>query len=113
MHECEVVEVLERLDVHLRQGLQFLCREHAVAIGVEALHRHCGVELVEGPGVANARDLVIGIENYFRAHADPDMRVRGGRRSAKESDGRAKTAKMTIGSQGLVLRVKSAVLGDT
>jgi hypothetical protein len=87
MNECEVIEVLERLDIHFRQGLQLLGREDAVAIGVETLHRHSGVELIESPGVANPGDLVIWIEEDFRAHGHPDMRVSSGRRRAEESDG--------------------------
>src|SRR5262249_12712638 len=61
MHEGEVVEILERVNVHLGERLQLLCREDAVAILVEALYRHGRVELIEGPGVADAGDLVIGV----------------------------------------------------
>ena len=105
MHECEIVEVFKRPDVHFRQGLKFLRRVYAVAIGVEALHRHGGVEPIERPGMANARDLLIGIEDDFRAHAHPDMGMGLRGRHTKESDGRAQTAQTTMDSQRLVLRL--------
>jgi hypothetical protein len=61
MHEGEIVEVLERLDVHLGEGLELLLRVDAVLVGVEALDGHGGVELVERPGMTNAGDLVIRV----------------------------------------------------
>ena len=75
MHEGEVVELLQRIDIHVGERLQLLRREDAVAIGIEALHRHGGVHLIEGPGVANPGDLAIGVEDDFRADRGPHVRM--------------------------------------
>jgi hypothetical protein len=75
MDEGEIIEILERVDVDLGQRLQLLRREHPVAIGIEALHRHRRIKLVEGPGVAHAGELTMVVEDDLRAHRGPDMRV--------------------------------------
>src|SRR5262245_38252414 len=107
MHEAEVVEIFERVDVHVGEWLQLLCREDAVTILVEALHRHGRVEVIERPRVTHAGDLVIVIQEDFRAHGGPDMRVGSGRRGAQESDGRTKTVRITMFSQRPVPRISS------
>jgi hypothetical protein len=80
MHIGKIVEVLERVDVDLGQRLELLLGEDAVAVGIEPLHRHGGVELVEGPGMAHTGNSVLRVEEDFRAHRRPYMGMRVGRR---------------------------------
>ena len=89
MHEGEIVEVLQRLDVDLGERLKLLLRIDAVAIGIEALHRHRGIELVESPMMTDAGDTMIGPEHDLRTDRCPDMRM-GDRRPSKTRRGRSR-----------------------
>ncbi len=75
MHEGEIIELLQRNDIHLGERRELGLGVDAVLVGIEALHRHGGVQLIEGPGVANADDLAIGAEHDFRADRGPDVRM--------------------------------------
>src|SRR5262245_27060528 len=71
MHEGEVVEFLERLDIDFGERGELLLRVVAVLVGIEALDRHGGVELIEGPGMTNAGNAVIGPEHDLGANRSP------------------------------------------
>src|SRR5262245_24858931 len=89
MHEGEVVEFLERLDIDLGERGELLLRVGAVLVGIEALDRHGGVELIERPDMTNAGNAVIGPEHDLGANRGPDMGVGGnrGRAAAHERSG--------------------------
>ncbi len=82
----EIVELLQRVDIDLGERLELFLRIGAVTVGIEALHRHGRIELVERPGVADAGDLVVGTEDDLRAHGRPDMRMRIGAPSTAGQD---------------------------
>src|SRR5262245_59416319 len=98
MHEGEVVELLERLDIDLGERSKLRLRVGAVVVGIEALDRHGGVELVEGPGVTNAGNAVIGPEHDLGANRGPDMGMggNGGRAAAHEGCGEKSLEKALV-----------------
>ena len=79
------------------ERLELLLRVDAVAVGIEALHRHGSIELVERPGVTNAGDPMIGPEQDLRADRGPDMRMgRGSPREAGRDYGCEKNNEKTL-----------------
>jgi hypothetical protein len=87
MDEGEIVELLERLDIDLGERRELLLRVDAVLVGVEAFDRHRGIELIEGPVLADSGDLVIGPKFDLRADRGPDMGMCGGDRREGEEGG--------------------------
>src|SRR5262245_20466671 len=89
MHEGEVVELLERLDIDLGERSELGLRIGAVLVGIETLDRHRGVELVERPGMTNGGNAVIWPEHDLGANRSPDMGMggNGGRAATQEGCG--------------------------
>ncbi len=94
-HEGEVVVVLHRLDIDVGERLQFLDGQGAVAVRVQTLAREGRVAVVEAPGVADRRQLSVGVEHHVRLGVDetrageppPDLsRPTAGRREAGEKE---------------------------
>jgi hypothetical protein len=116
MHEGEIIELLERVDIDLGERGKFLLRVGAVLVGIEALDRHGGVELIERPDMANAGDAVIGPEHDLGANRGPDMGMGGdrGRAAAHESCGEKSLEKALVPKeasrrQDRVLRQKGSL----
>ena len=107
MHESEIVKLLERLDIHLGEGLELLLRVNVVTVGVEALNRHGSVEFVEGPGVPDADNLEVGPEHDFGADRCPDMRMGSGGRCEKAGKRPAQMEKLTKTAQSFVPQIGS------
>ena len=82
--EGEEVVVGQRLDVGLRQRLQLLAGELAVAVRVEALRGVGAEQLVERPDVTHGAEHALR-EDEFGRRGDPDMGM-GRRRIGREGE---------------------------
>ena len=79
----EVAELLQRLDIGLRQRRQFLAAVDALGLGLDPLERIGREHVVKGPGVAHAGDRAVGGVDHLAFRGDPDMRMGLGRGSTQ------------------------------
>ena len=92
----EVAEFRQRLRVDLGELGQFLARERAVLVGVEALHGVGRIGFVEGPAMAHGGDLPPGPIHELGAGLHPDVRV--GRHRRSKTGGCGKRAQRRCGA---------------
>ena len=86
LREGEIAELRQGFDIGLGERRELFLGRKLAILG-DALNRESRIHVVEDPGVADRRDLAVGLKDHVFVGRDPDMRMGRGRRRPREQDG--------------------------